>query len=374
MTRIYTIRDELDTISSGMTDALLNRLAPMSKLSDNGRRFRSMSVLEMAREMLQVCAVNVRGMDRMTLAATALSYRAFGGSGSADFPAILSNVANKRLRMSYEENPGTYTLWARRAPDALDFKTLSSVQISGTPELLRVAEHGEFKYGNMSDGAENYSLLTYGRIIQLTRQALVNDDLRAFDVAIAGFGAAAKRLENRLVYAQLTANSNLSDGMPLFATGHNNLAAGGDSALQASSLAAARTAMRLQKGWQSEELNISPEFLIVPAYLEQTAYQLTSANYVPAKQQDTNEFRSGGRTAITPVVEPILDSISSTAWYAAAGSRQVDTVEYCYLDGADGPMVESQLGFNTDGMSVKCRLDFAAKAIDFRGLYKAAGV
>lgn len=94
---------------------------------------------------------------------------------------------------------------------------------------------------------------------------------------------------------------------------------------------------------------------------------------MPAQQSNVNEFRTGGRTALTPVVEPILDANSATAWYLAAQSSQVDTVEYCYLDGAEGPVIESDVGFETDGVSYKCRLDFAAKAIDFRGLYKANG-
>jgi hypothetical protein len=48
-------------------------------------------------------------------------------------------------------------------------------------------------------------------------------------------------------------------------------------------------------------------------------------------------------------------------------------VEYCYLQGAAGPVIESEMGFEVDGISYKCRLDFAAKAIDFRGLYKNVG-
>ena len=36
-------------------------------------------------------------------------------------------------------------------------------------------------------------------------------------------------------------------------------------------------------------------------------------------------------------------------------------------------MIESDVGFETDGISYKCRLDFAAKAIDHRGVYKANG-
>ena len=86
-----------------------------------------------------------------------------------------------------------------------------------------------------------------------------------------------------------------------------------------------------------------------------------------------NEFRQGGRTAVEPIVEPILDAGSAAAWYLASSNSQVDTVEYCYLDGAEGPVIESEVGFETDGVTWKCRLDFAAKAVDHRGLYKGVG-
>jgi hypothetical protein len=124
---------------------------------------------------------------------------------------------------------------------------------------------------------------------------------------------------------------------------------------------------------QGEELNLTPSYLIVPAALEQTAYQLTSSNYTPAKQSDVNEFRTGGRTSLEPIVEPVLDANSLTAWYLASNNGQVDTVEYCYLDGAEGPVIEQEVGFEIDGLSLKARLDFAAKAIDYRGLYQGAG-
>jgi phage major head subunit gpT-like protein len=225
----------------------------------------------------------------------------------------------------------------------------------------------------MKDGAETYAVLTYGRIVALSRQAIINDDLRGFDRLVSAFGNSSRRLENRTVYAQLTANAPLSDTVALFHANHANLQTGAGSALQMSALTAARAAMRVQKGYQNEELNVVPNFLICPAALEQAAYQLTSSQYVPAKSSDVNEFRFGGRTALTPIIEPILDASSATAWYMASDSNQIDTVEYCYLDGAEGPVIETDAGFDVDGISYKCRLDFAAKAVDYRGLYKANG-
>jgi hypothetical protein len=131
--------------------------------------------------------------------------------------------------------------------------------------------------------------------------------------------------------------------------------------------------MRKQKGLQDEVLNIAPSFLIVPTDLEQLAYQFTSSQFVPAKATDTNEFRAGGRTALEPIVEPILDATSAKDWYTAARSTDVDTVEYAYLEGAEGVQLSSRMGFTVDGVELKASLDFAASAIDWRGLDKTIG-
>ena len=368
-TRVQTVSDEAQTRMAGIEQALLHRVDPRTELTDNGRQFRGMSLLEIGRDMLEAQGINTRGMDRMTLASRMLTTR--GMHGTSDFAHLLGNVANRRLRNAYDENPGTYATWARRAPNAPDFKNITVVQLSGAPELLQTNEHGEFKYGTMRDGAETYSVVTYGRIVSLTRQAIVNDDLRGFDRLVGAFGASARRLENRLVYAQLTSNPTMSDGTALFHADHGNLGTGAGSALGLDGLGAARAAMRQQTGLQDEPLNLVPAYLIVPSAHEQKAYQFTSSNYVPAKSSDVNEFRQGGRTALEPVVEPLLDATSTAHWFLAASNSQVDTVEYCYLDGAEGPVIDQEMGFEVDGVSVKCRLDFASKAVDWRGLYRS---
>jgi hypothetical protein len=379
---IRTERDETETRLRGIEEALMHRCDPRQAITDNGRQFRGMSLLEIGRDWLELNGVNTRGIDRMALATRMLTFASPAGVGrdmpgmhtTSDFSNILANVANKRLRMGYDENPGTYMRWARRAPNLPDFKPVNVTQLGAMPDLLQVNEAGEIKYGTFADGAETYSLLTYGRIVSLSRQAIINDDLRAFDRMVAGFGAASMRLENRTVYAVLTANANMADGIALFdASTHKNLGTGAGSALQFTSLVTMRAAMRTQKGLNSEELNLAPAYLIGPAALEQTMYQFTSTQYVPTKTTDINEFRATGRTALEPIVEPVLDGSSTTAWYAAASNTQVDTVEFAYLDGAEGPVMDTQVGFEVDGLSFKCRLDFAAKAIDYRGLYKAAG-
>lgn len=338
-------------------------------LTDNGRQFAGMSLVDMGREILQGLGRNTRGMSKSEVVGMMLQVRSGVGMQTvSDFPSLMANVANKRLRAAYSENPGTYRQWARKAPNLPDFKAASIVQLSAMPELLQTNEHGEFKYGSVSDGATSYSLLTYGRILPFTRQAIINDDLRGFDRVMTGYGDSAARLENRLVYAQITGNPTMSDGVALFHATHGNLGAG--AAIDVATLGAGRTAMRVQKGLAGEELNITPAYLLVPAALEQVAYQYTSANYVPATAATINEFRSGGRTAVEPIVEPILDAVSASQWYLAARNGQVDTVEYAYLEGAEGVQTSMETGFDVDGVSIKAQLDFVAKVIEHRGLYR----
>ncbi|HKW84872.1 MAG TPA: peptidase, partial [Burkholderiaceae bacterium] len=181
VTRVHTVSDEVQTRLAGIEEAFMHRVDSKTKLTDNGRLYRGFSLIELGRDHLERSNIDTRGMDRMQLATAILNFRSGGMLSTSDFANLLANVANKRLRSGYEENVPSYARWARRAPDAPDFKSMSIVNLAGAPDLLQVNEHGEFKYGAMTDGKETYSLLTYGRIVSLTRQALINDDLRGFD-------------------------------------------------------------------------------------------------------------------------------------------------------------------------------------------------
>lgn len=363
--RVTVTRDEGDTMRRGMEEAIFFRMSPTGEMPEVARNFRGMNLLRMAEELLVSRGVTVRGLTPNEIAERSLH-------ATSDFPALMANGMNRRLRQAYQESQPTYRRWARRAPNAPNFKSVDVVQLSAMPDLLQVNEGGEIKYGSVSDGIISYRVLTYGRIIGITRQVIVNDDLRALDRATAGFAGSSARLENRTVYAQITGNPVMPDGNALFSAPHGNVAGAGAAPSQ-TTLGQGRARMRKQKGLQGEELNIAPAFLIVPTDLEQVAYQFTSNQFVPETAGNVNEFRQGGRTALEPIVEPVLDANSLTRWYLAANNSQVDTVEYAYLEGAEGPQLSSRLGFTVDGVEIKATLDFAAAAIDWRGLDRNDG-
>ena len=72
------------------------------------------------------------------------------------------------------------------------------------------------------------------------------------------------------------------------------------------------------------------------------------------------------------MVDPRLDAVSTTAWYLAA-APSFGTLEYAYLEGSQGPQVDTDYGFEVDGISYRCRLDFGCGIADWRGLYRSAG-
>ncbi len=370
---VQTVRDEHNTRMRGMQEAIMSRMDPRAQLTDAGRQYRGLSLVEMAREALDGLGVSTRGMSRNEIASRAFAVRAGGHHTTGDFPSLLGGVGARRLRAAYELAPSTFQLWARQAANLPDFRITNVLSVGGAPELKKLNEAGEYTYGTISEDATGYRAFSYGRAIGLTRQMFVNDDLGSFDRLLTRFGESARRLENRLVYDQITGNPTMQDGTALFHASHGNLLTTG-SALSLENMAKARAAMRKQKDLDGKTtLNLTPAYLLVPSDLEQLAYQFTSSNYVPAKASDVNEFRHSGRTAVEPIVEPLLDELSAASWFLAARSGQIDTVEYAYVDGSEGVRTETFASEDIDGVKVRATLDFAAKVIDWKGLQKATG-
>jgi hypothetical protein len=356
-------RDATVTRREAISSALLHRYSPtLFPLEDAAREYRGMTLMELARESLETAGASTRGLSRDEVATRALH-------STSDFPEILAAVTNKTLRQAYEAYPRTFMLFCRQVL-ATDFKAMHRVQLGEAPQLLEVGESGEFKRGTLGESRESYKVKTYGRVVAITRQTLINDDLDAFTRIPAMYGNSIAQLESDVVWGIITANPAMADGNALFHTTHKNLAGTG-AALDVGSVGAARAAMAKQTGLDKKTvLNVRPAFLIVPASLELKAEQLVAQNLVPAA---TSSVVPQSIRTLAPISEPRLDAASETAWYLAASPNQIDTIEYAYLEGQQGAYIETRNGFDVDGVEIKCRLDFGAKAIDWRGLYKNPG-
>lgn len=373
---VQVIDEKGDHMREAMGDAIILRANPRADFTkdavrvEGAREYRGMNLMDMARHCIEAAGGSTRGLSRREVAVMALNLdrgmqvRA-GMQSTSDFSNILASTVNRSLRAAYAMQPRTFTGWARQAT-APDFREVARTQLSESSALLQVKEGGEYKAITFGDSAEKYSLGKYGGIVALTWETLVNDDLSAFDRIPLHLAAAAASLESDIVYGILSTNAAMADTKALFHADHSNLTGTG-TAISDTSLGVGRALMRKQTGPKGAKLNITPSYLIVGPDKEVEANKYTSASFVAAKAGDINP---NFNTSLEVVVEA---RVSGNTWYLAANPGLIDTVEYAYLEGEEGLFTETRQGFEVDGLQIKARHVFAAKAIDYRGLYKNVG-
>lgn len=343
-------------------EALYARANPRYQLSEPARPYANLTTLDIARDCLRRAGLQTTALSAIETITRALHT-------TSDFPLIFADTANRAMRAAYEAAPATLKQAARQTT-ARDFRAKTNVQLGEAPTLEKVNEHGEYKYGSMAEAAESYKIDTFGKIIGLSRKAIVNDDLGAFTDLAGKLGQASAEFEAQFLVDLLESGSGngptMSDGNPLFhAASHKNKAATG-AAPDETTLSDARLAMRKQKGLAGKPINVTPRFLLVPPDLETGAEKLL-ATIQPAKSDDVNPF--GGKLEL--LVEARLSS--ATRWYLIADPARIEGLEYAYLQGEEGPQTETRAGFEVDGVEVKVRLDFGAAFLDWRSWYMNAG-
>lgn len=356
--------DQLKQRREAATRVLMNQFDGQKyKLENGDGEIRAHGVLGMARRILEL--EGVRGaafMSPSEVATRALHH-------SSDFALILENVANKSLRAAYDAAPNTFAPFVK-TKSVSDFKDISSYSLSAGSQLEKVNEHGEIKSGSVVESKEKYAVETFGRIIGLTRKAIINDDMGAFTQIPAGLGLRAKQKENQIFWNMIIANKVMAEtGLSVFNAGHKNLAAAG-SAIDIAALGKARAAMRAMLDLDKQPINITPSYLVVPTGLETLADQFVS-QITPNQNGQVNPF--AGRLQV--ISEPLLDVLvgATAPWLVFSDANKIAMAEMATLDG-QGPRIEVRQGFEIEGAETKIVYDFGMTLLDYRGFYKNPGV
>jgi len=353
---------ESDKFRAAAQDAVLMAAGiPVADAAPGAQELRGHSMVELAREALQREGLKANFGDNMELARQAIN-------STSTFPAIMANLANKSVMVGFNEAETTYQIWAGKGSNR-DFKEAARVALSEAGNLELVPEGGQFQQDFLGEASARTKVATYGKLFSLTRQAIINDDLGLFSKIATKYGSAAKRLVNKMVYAQLTGNVKMQDNIALFDTKHGNVAGTGE-ALSVKAIAKAITAMRRQKGITGDAtLNITPKYLVVPPELEVTAYQIVNSTAAVdgVNSGVVNPYK--GRFVVVADAE-LTDP---DAWYLVADASQHDTIEVTYLNGVETPRLETRQGFDVDGIEYKVAFDCGVSALDFRGVFKNAG-
>lgn len=357
-TRVQVGTEEREKFREVATDALLLRAGvKVEKPAEGSQNMMGMGL----RDYLVICAekagdTNARMKDTDMLLRTTMT-------GTGELPGILSNVANKSLAKSYQLADTTFEAWTAKGNNT-DFKAAKRYRLSEAQELVEIKENGEFKASKFTEEVVTASVLTFGRSWSLSRQAIINDDLRALSKIPQSYAYAAKYGINRLVYKTLS-------GLNLEAT--NKGTAG---TLSVTSLGEARKLLRTQKGVDKETtLNLRPYALIVPAELETLAQQLLKSTSDPEGKNSgvANPFNEKNTNNLRLIVDGELDSYSNKAWYVVADPMLAPVIEVTYLNGKDTPTIDSRVSFTNLGMDFRIYMDYGVNVIDKRGIIKNEG-
>jgi len=353
-------RDYREGLVERMSEALACRYTAKQP-SEGAREWMSVPLHELARECLAASGRHVTTRQPGRIIELAMT--------TEDFPNLLKGTGERILLDAYQTAQSGIKRICRIGT-AQSFREQQRLRVGEAPALLQVAEGGEITYGSMEEAKATFRIATYARIVALTKQALTNDDLGAFADLNRAFGIAAASSENKLIVDTIGLNANAYDGTPLFHANHGNLAGTG-GAISIATLDAGSAAMMRQKGLDNATvLNIPPLYLVVPVSKRVTAFQFTNpSNIVVSKQADLNPF-AGQLEVIT---DAMLDDYSATAWYLFAEPSRSPVLEFAYLEGAQGPSVDTRQGWNVDGMEFRCRLYCGVGVLDWRGAYRNDG-
>lgn len=210
---------------------------------------------------------------------------------------VFSTNVYARLMEGWQTVGDTTVGWCEEE-DVPNFLQQEDISIAANARLQQLPRGDTAKHATISDSHQTYKIARYAKQFVVDEQDVIDDRLGAIMRMPAEMGEAARQLRPDLVYSLMLENPTLSDNGATFngtaiktAGGHANLSTG---ALSSTALKAAISAMVKQRLNPTAKdpgraLNLRPRFLIVPADLEWTARELTSAAALAKLFADSND-------------------------------------------------------------------------------------
>lgn len=357
----------------GLAQAAAQKRGETLKL-DPGE-FRGMGFLELAKDALRRAGQSVRGKMPEEIFALALTMRDGPYQGTGDFPVLLENTMHKTLLSAYETVESTWRRWCG-VVSATDFRAHNFYRRSAFGQLATVNENGEFTTLAVPDGEkEAITLATKGKIIALTRQSLINDDMGVFNQIAVGAGQSAALSIEADAYAALALNAGMgptmNDAVAMFnSVSHANV--GGGAALSVAALDADRVVMAQQTDPSgNQRIVMRPVVLLVPLSLGGLARVINEAEF--DTDSGVNENRPN---MVRGMFRDIVDTayLTGTRRYEFADPATSPAIAVAFLNGNQAPTLRMREGWRVDGTEWKVVLDYKVGGIDYRAALTDAGV
>ena len=294
------------------------------------------------------------------------------GTSTYTIPDIVSNVANKFLRVGFE---AVDQAWRRMSAirSVKDFKQTTTVALTGGEMYGKVAPSGELKHGSIGDRVYNNQASTYGTLLAISRTDLINDDTGALTSAGRRVGRGGALKLNDLFWSTFLNNSSF------FTSGNNNVSTGAGSALGLAGLQTADSTFRTQTDPDGFPLGVQPTLLVVPSALRITAMNLMNSTFIVSGNTtglpNSNSFAGAYDVVSSPYMSNSSYTGNSTAaWYLLADPNDLPVIEVAFLNGVEMPTVETtQAEFEILGIAMRGFFDFGVATQEFRGGVRSNG-
>ena len=284
------------------------------------------------------------------------------------FPTVLSNVANKSLWEGYDSRESVAAMVSKKL-SANDFKTHTSARIIAGGGMEKVENGGEIKHQTMEDESYTYSVDTYGELLGLTRQDIINDDLGAFATIPFQMGWDAWQKREEAFWTLVLANTG-----SFYSSAHGNLLT--TTPLAIAGLNSAVATFEKQVDGKNRAIGIKPEYMVVPSELSATADGFYTSDLIVSGNTTAANDKNIHRNKYRPLSTPFLSNTSisgysSADWYLFADPRAVAAYGIAYLNGKEGPTIEETTpDVRYLGRVFRAYFDFGVCQIDYRGSVK----
>lgn len=397
-TGVDRLRDDLQStlIARAAESALNGDFQKLQRyVSDDQRKaaqpFRHATLLDMATEFVRAQGINTLGLTREQIAQCAMFGPQVAGirglrtdvpmHTTGSFANLTLDAINKSMMIGYTEVPATWRGPMRQGESVADFKTIHRLRMGGVPNLSVWNDAADPDRASMADAREFYAVECRSLGVDFSYKLIVNDDMSALTRVPLALGDSAARTVNAVAWSQITSNAALSDGVALFSAVSG---ARKQKNLETGSVTNYTTAINLltqnmmtMRGENTPEGNqgpdilaLMPRYICFPAALRGTLLQLLRSESDPSS---TNSGVRNINTGLVPIIEPLLDADSATAFYLFAEPNRVDTVEVTFLQGQETPQIRSVLSEEKLSMTYYVLQSVGAKALNHRGIQKHAG-
>ncbi len=299
-----------------------------------------------------------------------------GGFSNVSLSGILADVYNKRLLQGFNYVDQSWRQVADIGSVA-DFKRVNSYRLNMVGLFEKIGKGGEMKHAELSDESFSNKVETYGRMLGLTRQDIINDDLGALQDVPFRFGRAAGESFNRIFWAEFL------DNAVFFCEANGNLKSNAKP-LSLAGLEEAETGFYAITAADGARTGVKPAILLVPTGLKNLAAQLYNDTQLGVVALGATNSKAVGPVSnplaglYKPVHSPYLNDAtltgySATAYYLLADPQEVAVIQAVFLNGRQTPFVESTAAeFNTLGIQYRAYMDWGVNKQDPKGGFKQA--